>query len=166
MTRFLLFTYINGCRVGSGCACLIVCVWFEWPSSGVVGFEGHESPWCISLWLCNCVWLRLVGCRPDPCTWWKTWLLNYRCSWPSMGYYFIEPMRNSDHSSLPAGISMVQAAKLVLVATFCENIKLIIIQFVVQYRICPGVTFFLLTFLLRFERTSVLASCTSCTNQG
>ena len=34
---FLMFTNINGCCAGRGCACLFhVCGWFEWPSSGVV----------------------------------------------------------------------------------------------------------------------------------
>ena len=50
-----------------------VCGWFEWPSSGVVGFYNHKSSWCCSLWLRNCVWLWSVGCRNDPCTWLNTW---------------------------------------------------------------------------------------------
>ena len=27
-------------------------------------------------WLCNCLWLRSVGCRLNPCTWWSTWPTN------------------------------------------------------------------------------------------
>ena len=43
---FLLFANINGCCAGRGCACLFpVCGWFEWPSSGVVGFYNHKSSW-------------------------------------------------------------------------------------------------------------------------
>ena len=39
---FWLFTSINGCRAGWGCPCLFpVCGWFEFPSSGVVGFYDH-----------------------------------------------------------------------------------------------------------------------------
>ena len=58
---------------------------------------------------------------------------------------------NSDHSSLSAVISMDHAIQTcVLVGKFSLNIKSIGIQFVVQYRICPGVTFGLLTILLKF----------------
>ena len=52
---------------------------------------------------------------------------------------------NSDHSSLSAVISTC-----VLVRKFSLNIESIGIQFVVQYRICPGITFGLLTILFRF----------------
>ena len=39
-------------------------------------------------------------------------------------------------------------------------------QFMVQYRICPGLKFCLLTILLRFQRASVLACWTLCTKKG
>ena len=46
---------------------------------------------------------------------------------------------NSYHSSLSAVISMAHAVpKFVLVGKFSLNIKSIGIQFVVQYRVCPG----------------------------
>ena len=63
----------------------------------------------------------------------------------------VAPIGNSDHSSLPAVISMAQA-----VPNFCVgrkgfvNIKSIGIQSAVQYKICPGATFGLLTILLWF----------------
>ena len=86
---FWLFTNINGCRVGWGCAWTFpVCLWFEWLLSGVVGFYNHKSSCCRSLWLRNCVWLRSVGCRPDPCTWRNTWPPDNWCSWPSIGCSF------------------------------------------------------------------------------
>ena len=53
-----------------------VCGWFEWPSPGVIGFYVHESSWCSSPWLRNSVGLRLVGSRPNPCTWCNTWPPN------------------------------------------------------------------------------------------
>ena len=81
-----LFTDINGCRAGQGCACLFtVFGWFEYPSSGVVGFYDNEPSWCCSLWFRNGAWLWSVGCQPDQCTWWNTWPPDGRCSWPSMG---------------------------------------------------------------------------------
>ena len=63
----------------------------------------------------------------------------------------VAPIGNSDHSSLSAVISMAQA-----VPNLCVSRKVFLkhqvnwIQSVVQYRICPGVTFDLLTILLRF----------------
>ena len=48
----------------------------------------------------------------------------------------VAPIGNSDHSSLSAVVLMAQA-----VANFSWNIKSTGIQSVVQYRICPGVTF-------------------------
>ena len=63
----------------------------------------------------------------------------------------VAPIGNSDHFSLSSVILMAQA-----VPNFCvsrkvfRNIKSIGIQYVVQYGICPGVTFGLLTILLRF----------------
>ena len=61
---FWLFTSINGCRAGCGCPCLFpVSGWFEWPSSGVVGFYDHEPSWSCGLWLRNSLWLPSVGCR-------------------------------------------------------------------------------------------------------
>ena len=85
-SHFLLFTSINGCRAGWGCPCLFpVCGWFEWPSSGVIGFYDHEPSWSCGLWLHNSLWLRLVGCRPNPCTWWNTWPPDDWCSWLSTG---------------------------------------------------------------------------------
>ena len=63
----------------------------------------------------------------------------------------VAPIGNSDHSFLSAVISMAQAVQTcVLVGKFFLNIKLIGIQFVVQYRICPVVTLGLLTILTRF----------------
>ena len=59
---------------------------------------------------------------------------------------------SSDHSSLPAVISMAGLFHFffVLVGKFFLNIKSIGIQFVQQYRICLGATFGLLTILSRF----------------
>ena len=68
----------------------------------------------------------------------------------------VAPIGNLDHSSLAAFISIAQDPPNLCVSIiqfFC-NTKLIGIQFVVQYRICPGVTFGVMTFLLRF-RTSI-----------
>ena len=63
----------------------------------------------------------------------------------------VAPIGNSDHSSLSVVISIAQLFQTyVLVGKFSLNIKSIEIQFVVQYRICPGVTFGLLTILLMF----------------
>ena len=62
----------------------------------------------------------------------------------------VAPIGNSDHSSLSAVISMAQAVpNLCVCRKVFLNIKLIRIQFVVQCRIYPGVTFGLLTILLR-----------------
>ena len=70
-------TNINGCHAAWGGACLFpVCGWFEWSSSGVVGFYDHEPSWCCSHWLCSCVRLRSVDCWPNPCKWWNTWPLD------------------------------------------------------------------------------------------
>ena len=64
----------------------------------------------------------------------------------------VAPIGNSDHSSLLAVISMAQAVQTcVLVGKFSLSIKLIGIQFVVQCRICPEVTFGRLTILLMFS---------------
>ena len=63
----------------------------------------------------------------------------------------VAPIGNSDHSSLLAVISMAQdVPNLCVSRKIILNIKLIGIQFVVQCRICPGITFGLLTMLLRF----------------
>ena len=63
----------------------------------------------------------------------------------------VAPIGNSDHSSLSAVISMAPAVQTcVLVGKFSISINLIGIQFVVQCRIRPSVTFGLLTILLRF----------------
>ena len=61
------------------------------------------------------------------------------------------PIGNSDHSSLSAIISMALAVPNLCVRRkkFSLNIKSIGILFVAQYRIWPGVTFGLLTILLR-----------------
>ena len=34
----------------------------------------------------NCVLLRSVDCRPNPCMWWNTWPIDDWCSWPSTGF--------------------------------------------------------------------------------
>ena len=61
----------------------------------------------------------------------------------------VESIGNSDHSSRSAVISMAQDVPNLCVCTKVSlNIKSIGIQFVVQYRICPGVTFGLLIILL------------------
>ena len=63
----------------------------------------------------------------------------------------VAPIGNSDHSSLSAVISMAQAVPNFCVSRkFSSNIKSTGIQSVVQYGTCPGVTFGLLTILLRF----------------
>ena len=105
---FWLFTNINGCCTGSGCLSLFpVCGWFEWPSSGVVGFYDHELWWSCSLWLRNCLLLRSVGCRPDPYTWWNAWPDEW-CSWHIVWVAAVALIGNLDHSSLLVVISMVQ----------------------------------------------------------
>ena len=64
--------------------------------------------------------------------------------------YVVAPICNSDHSSLSAVISMARLFQTcVLVGKFSLNIKLIGIRFLVQSRIYPGVTFGLMTILLR-----------------
>ena len=60
------------------------------------------------------------------------------------------PIGNSDHSSLSAVIWNRLFQTCVFLGKFSLNIKSIEIQFVVQYRICPGLTFGLLTIVLRF----------------
>ena len=81
---FWLFTINNGCYAGLGCSRLfLVYGWFEWSSSRVVGFYHHEPPWSCSLWFRNCLWLRSVGCRPNPCTW-NIWPPDDWWSWPSI----------------------------------------------------------------------------------
>ena len=83
--NFWLLNNINDCCAGWGCACLFpVCGWFEWPSSGVVGFYNHESSWCCSLWLLNCVWLLWVRLSAWPMhvvehltSWWLMFLTYY-----------------------------------------------------------------------------------------
>ena len=62
----------------------------------------------------------------------------------------VAPIGNSDHSSLAAVISMRLFRTCVLVGKFSLNIKLIGIRFEMLSRIYPGVTFGLLTILLRF----------------
>ena len=39
----------------------------EWLGSTVTNRHGVAE-----IDFANCVWLRAVGCRPDPCTWWNT----------------------------------------------------------------------------------------------
>ena len=61
----------------------------------------------------------------------------------------VAPIGNSDHSSLSSAILMAQAVPNLCVSRkFSLNIKLIGIQFMMQCRICPGVTFGLLTIML------------------
>ena len=63
----------------------------------------------------------------------------------------VAPIGNSDHPSLSAVISMARLFRTcVLVGMFSLNIKLIGIRFAVQCGIYLGVTFGLLTILLRF----------------
>ena len=63
----------------------------------------------------------------------------------------VAPIGNSDHSSLSAVISMAQAVPDLRVRRkVLQNIKSIRIQSVVEYRICPGVIFGVLTILSRF----------------
>ena len=66
----------------------------------------------------------------------------------------VAPIGNSDHSSLSGVISMSRAAPNLCVSRkvfFKHQVnKSIGIQFVAQYRINPGLTFCLLTILLRF----------------
>ena len=50
----------------------------------------------------------------------------------------VAPIGNSDHFSLSAVISVTHA---VTVGKFSLNIRSIVIQFVVHYTICPGLTF-------------------------
>ena len=85
--------------------------WIEWPSSLVDGFYDHESSWYCRLWLRNCVWLRSVGCRLDPCTGGTLDLLMTDV--PDLARVaVIAPIGNSDHSFLSAVISMAQAVNL------------------------------------------------------
>ena len=64
----------------------------------------------------------------------------------------VAPIGNADHSSFSAVISTAKAVPNLCVSrnVFLKHLKLIGIQFVVQCRICPGVTFGLLTILWRF----------------
>ena len=61
------------------------------------------------------------------------------------------PIGKSDHSSLSAVVSMAQAVPKLCVSRkdFLKH-QVNWIQSLVQYRICPGVTFAMLTILLRF----------------
>ena len=109
MTGFWLFTSLIGYRTGWGCPRLFyVCGWFEWTSSGVVGFYDHKPSWSCSLWLRNCLQLRSVGCRPNPCTWWNTDL--QMTDVPDLVWVAVVALiGNLDHSSLSAVISKAQA---------------------------------------------------------
>ena len=106
---FWLFTDNNGCCVGWGCACLFpVCGWFEWPSSGVVGFFNRKSSWCCSLWLRNCGGCDQLFVGPTHVRGGALDLLMTDVPdlvWVSV----VAPIGNSDHSSLLAVISMAQA---------------------------------------------------------
>ena len=58
----------------------------------------------------NWVWLRSVGCRPDPCTWWNTWPPAMVTDVPDLvRVAVVAPTGNSYHSSLSAVISIAQA---------------------------------------------------------
>ena len=74
-------------------------------------------------------------------------------------FVVVTPIGNSDHSSLSVVISMAQA-----VLNLCVSWKVLVgIQFVVQYRICPGVAF---GNICLCNVTSVPAGWTLCTIQG
>ena len=79
----------------------------------------------------------------------------------------IAPIGNSDLSSLWRSIRWLRSFQTcVLVEKFSLDFKSIGIQSIVQYRYCPGVTFGLLTILLRIW-TSIWPCCLDvCTNQG
>ena len=77
----------------------------------------------------------------------------------------VAPIGNSDNSSLSAVISNAQAVpNLCFVGQFSWNIKSIGIQFVVQYRISPGVSFGVRTILLMFRTNIWLAGWMLCSN--
>ena len=63
----------------------------------------------------------------------------------------VAPIGNTYHSSLSAVIRRLRLFQTcVSLEKFSLKIKLIGIEFVVQCRICPGITFYLLPILLRF----------------
>ena len=63
----------------------------------------------------------------------------------------VAPTGNADHSSLSTVISISRLFQTcVLVGKFSLSIKSIEIKFVVYYRICHGVTFGMLTIMLKF----------------
>ena len=114
---FWLFTSINGCHAGWGYSYLFpICGWFEWPSSGVIGFYHYKLSWSCTVWLHNCLRLRSVCCQPNPCTRWNTWPPDDWYPW-EVRVADVAPIGNSNHSSLLAVISMAQAVPNVCVST-------------------------------------------------
>ena len=114
---FCLFTNMNGCRADWGGACLFtVCEWFEWPSSGVVGFFNHKSSWSCSFDLST---------RP----------MHVMTDVPYLVRVAVVATRsNSFHSSLSAVISMAQA-----VLNLCVSRKVVLKQQVIWSTVCGAI---------------------------
>ena len=102
----------------------------------MVGFYDHE-PSCSAAYDIDTIGLLFT--------------LLYHCRVAPSRVAVVAQIGSLDHSSLSAVISMAQA-----VLNLCVGMKvflkhqLIGIQFVMQCRICPGITFCLLTILLKF----------------
>ena len=148
--EFWLFTSINGYRAGWGCSGLFsVCGWFEWPSSLVDGFYDHEPSWSCILWLRNCLRLRSVGCRPMLFTWWNTYLRmtdDPDLVWIAV----VAPITQIYPLCRKSFRRLRWLQTFAWVGKFSWNIKWTGIKSVVQYGICPDITFGLLTILLGF----------------
>ena len=108
-----LLTNINGCLMvedarASGASfvflgSLNVGLWVV--IIGMVGFYDHESLCCFSHWLCYCVWLRSVSCRPKPRTWRNIWSVNH---FPDLvRVTVVVPTTSSDHSLSAVSFKLV-----------------------------------------------------------
>ena len=131
---FWMFTSNNGCDAGWGYSCLFpVCVWFEWPSSGVVGFYHHEPSWSCSFWLHNCLRLRSVGVGQTHARGGTLDLLMTDVP-DSLRVAIVAPMGYWDHSSLSAIISMAQA-----VPNLCVSRKVFLKHQVTWNTVCGAI---------------------------
>ena len=86
----------------------------------------------------------------QPCTWWNSWPPDDWCLWPSTGCWCSSDKQLRSLQSVSSHFDLSGDSKLELVGKFSWNIKSTGIQSVVQYRICLGITFGLLTILSRF----------------
>ena len=139
-------------------------LWVIWMSIRSGGFYDHEPSWSYSLWLRNCLQCDLLVVGPTLASGGTLDLLMTDVPDP-VRVAVVEPISNWDHYSLSAVISMTQAVPNLFVnrKVFLKN-KLIGMLSMVLQGICPGITFGLLTILLRF-RTNVCPSWLDVMNQ-